>query len=329
MNPGLSRNCHRGANLQRRHGPRGWKAEGNIDPGARTPPALTPRGWRTRWRRLDRWRSSTSCWRRSTTCASRSATRPGRPGVGCRAGRWSATRRRSPRWSPRRGPSGGPTVTTSPRRCSSRATPSASPPWRSARGCCPEPCSTSRRTTSRSPSAGAGPTASTSPWPRHRSRPYRWPTSTPGSIDGHLAPFVDTAHRSCRVGAALLWGNVAASCASSFGAVAGAPCRRVGSRSATGPRSSSPPPGPRSATAAAWSASASGSPGSAAAAASGTRPSRRGSARTARCGRRRPRDPLRRHAGIEACARHSSSRCASAVPRPPPLTHEGDPDART
>ncbi|MET0910874.1 MAG: IucA/IucC family C-terminal-domain containing protein [Ilumatobacteraceae bacterium] len=47
-------------------------------------------------------------------------------------------------------------------------------------------------------------------------------------IDGHLAPLVDNAHRSCRVGAALLWGNVAASCASAFGAVAGAlPARRV------------------------------------------------------------------------------------------------------
>ncbi|MET0460254.1 MAG: IucA/IucC family C-terminal-domain containing protein, partial [Ilumatobacteraceae bacterium] len=42
-----------------------------------------------------------------------------------------------------------------------------------------------------------------------------------GLIDGHLAPLVDTAHRSCRVGAALLWGNVAASCASSFAALAG------------------------------------------------------------------------------------------------------------
>jgi len=49
-----------------------------------------------------------------------------------------------------------------------------------------------------------------------------------GLIDDHLALFVDTAHRSCRVGAALLWGNVAASCAASFGAVAGAlPARRV------------------------------------------------------------------------------------------------------
>ena len=49
-----------------------------------------------------------------------------------------------------------------------------------------------------------------------------------GLVDGHLAPFVDTAHRSCRVGAALLWGNVAASCASSFGAVAGGrPARRL------------------------------------------------------------------------------------------------------
>ncbi len=34
---------------------------------------------------------------------------------------------------------------------------------------------------------------------------------------------VDTAHAACRVGAALLWGNVAASCAAAFGAFAGAP----------------------------------------------------------------------------------------------------------
>jgi ferric iron reductase protein FhuF len=37
-------------------------------------------------------------------------------------------------------------------------------------------------------------------------------------IDAHLALLVDTAHRACRVGEALLWGNVGASCASSFGA---------------------------------------------------------------------------------------------------------------
>jgi len=37
-------------------------------------------------------------------------------------------------------------------------------------------------------------------------------------IDRHLALLVDTAHRACRIGEALLWGNVGASCASSFGA---------------------------------------------------------------------------------------------------------------
>lgn len=41
-------------------------------------------------------------------------------------------------------------------------------------------------------------------------------------IDGHLATLVDTAHAACRVGEALLWGNVAASCAASFAAFAGA-----------------------------------------------------------------------------------------------------------
>jgi len=40
-------------------------------------------------------------------------------------------------------------------------------------------------------------------------------------IDGHLAPLVRTAHDACRVGEALLWSNVAASCASSFGAFMG------------------------------------------------------------------------------------------------------------
>lgn len=39
-------------------------------------------------------------------------------------------------------------------------------------------------------------------------------------IDGHLAPLVACAHDACRVGEALLWGNVAAGCASSFGAFA-------------------------------------------------------------------------------------------------------------
>jgi len=37
-------------------------------------------------------------------------------------------------------------------------------------------------------------------------------------IDGHLARLVGTAHRACRIGKALLWGNVGASCAASFGA---------------------------------------------------------------------------------------------------------------
>ncbi|MGH9290406.1 MAG: hypothetical protein ACRD0V_19280 [Acidimicrobiales bacterium] len=37
-------------------------------------------------------------------------------------------------------------------------------------------------------------------------------------IVGHLARLVDTAHRACRIGNALLWGNVGASCAASFGA---------------------------------------------------------------------------------------------------------------
>lgn len=39
-------------------------------------------------------------------------------------------------------------------------------------------------------------------------------------IDGHLGALVDAAHDSCRVGAALLWGNVAGSCASAFAAFA-------------------------------------------------------------------------------------------------------------
>jgi ferric iron reductase protein FhuF len=37
-------------------------------------------------------------------------------------------------------------------------------------------------------------------------------------VDGHLAPLVAAAHRACRVGEKLLWSNVGASCASSFGA---------------------------------------------------------------------------------------------------------------
>ena len=53
-------------------------------------------------------------------------------------------------------------------------------------------------------------------------------------VDGHLAPLVATAHRTCRVGDALLWGNVAASC------VAVLRCRR---RSATGPAGRGPRPG--------------------------------------------------------------------------------------
>ena len=42
-------------------------------------------------------------------------------------------------------------------------------------------------------------------------------------IERHLAAMVEAAHAVCRVGAALLWGNVAASCAAAFSAFAGAP----------------------------------------------------------------------------------------------------------
>lgn len=40
-------------------------------------------------------------------------------------------------------------------------------------------------------------------------------------VDGHLAPLVASAHSACRVGEALLWSNVGASCASAFGAFMG------------------------------------------------------------------------------------------------------------
>ncbi len=37
-------------------------------------------------------------------------------------------------------------------------------------------------------------------------------------IDGHLALLVEAAHQACRIGRPLLWSNVGAACASSFGA---------------------------------------------------------------------------------------------------------------
>lgn len=40
-------------------------------------------------------------------------------------------------------------------------------------------------------------------------------------VDGHLGPLVASAHDACRVGEALLWSNVGASCASAFGAFMG------------------------------------------------------------------------------------------------------------
>ncbi|MGH8986071.1 MAG: (2Fe-2S)-binding protein [Acidimicrobiia bacterium] len=47
-------------------------------------------------------------------------------------------------------------------------------------------------------------------------------------IEGHLARLVRAAHEATRVGEPLLWGNVAASCASSFGAFSGElPHRRL------------------------------------------------------------------------------------------------------
>lgn len=38
-------------------------------------------------------------------------------------------------------------------------------------------------------------------------------------IDDHLAPMIDTSRRAARVGARMMWANVASSCASSFGAL--------------------------------------------------------------------------------------------------------------
>jgi ferric iron reductase protein FhuF len=46
-------------------------------------------------------------------------------------------------------------------------------------------------------------------------------------VERHLAPLVATARVAHRIGGALLWGNVAASCAAAFGAFAGAPARAV------------------------------------------------------------------------------------------------------
>ena len=42
-NPGLSRNCHRGADLHDVTARTGWKAGASVDPGARTPPGVTAR----------------------------------------------------------------------------------------------------------------------------------------------------------------------------------------------------------------------------------------------------------------------------------------------
>ncbi len=40
-------------------------------------------------------------------------------------------------------------------------------------------------------------------------------------VEGHVAPFLDSARRACRIGEALLWSDVGAACASSFGALMG------------------------------------------------------------------------------------------------------------
>lgn len=40
-------------------------------------------------------------------------------------------------------------------------------------------------------------------------------------VEGHLAPFVDNAHEAVRIGRPLLWSNIGAACASSFGAFMG------------------------------------------------------------------------------------------------------------
>jgi ferric iron reductase protein FhuF len=48
---------------------------------------------------------------------------------------------------------------------------------------------------------------------------YDAPALAAALLDGHLAPFVDHVHACFTVGARLLWGNVAASCAVAFRAV--------------------------------------------------------------------------------------------------------------
>ena len=201
-------------------------------------------------------------------------------------------------WSARPGPSGGPTATTWRRRCSSRATRSASPPWRSASWLLAG--SRARRVAGDvSIALGRGrPNGVNLPSPAAIADGRdRAPTSTPRSSTATSPRSSTRPTARAAVGAALLWGNVAASCASSFGAVAGGcPARRVeirdraeeffAHRPARDPRRR--PPGARRRRA---------SRGSGAAAASGTGPSRRGMCED--CSLRpsvRPRGPLRRHA---------------------------------
>ena len=310
MNPGLSRNCHRGANLHDATARTGWKAEGSADPGARTPPGADTTRMEDAMATarplaiidellatVDYLRISVGDLAMTAGCACRSL-------VADPAALAAVVGRHE-------GGSGAPTATTWRPRCSSRATRSASPPSRSARGCWPAPCSTSSpgndvdRPRSRPPNAVNLAVADGGDVRRRRRRPRRAHRRPPRPARRHRPRDVPRRRRPA-VG--------------QRGGVVRGVVRRlrrraavvVGSRSATGPRSSSPPLDPRSATPVASCASATASHGNGAAAACGTAPNRRGMCED--CSLRRPRlRPARRW---PACPVDTPS-------------NEGVPDART
>ena len=164
---------------------------------------------------------------------------------GCDAHRWSPIPKLLGALIARRRPIGAPIRTTWRCRCSCRATRSASPRWRSGRGCSATSSSTSLRRTPRSPWDAAGPTPSAST-PRLRRSRRR-------SADLHA----DTGRRTPRPAASPPPIGPAGSAPRCCGATSPRParrrsapsparCRPAGSRSATGPRSSSPRPVRRS-----------------------------------------------------------------------------------
>ena len=180
---------------------------------------------------------------RRRTCAGGWCRRASRwPATSWRAPIWPATPKRSPPRSPPRPRGGAATTRRCWPRCGGRPTPTGWPARRWRAGCCRawHPTCGRRRWRSASPAA-ARPRSCTSPRASTDSgRRATWRRSSTGCSPGTSTGWRQSLRARHALGRSLIWGNVAAACASAAGAVRAA----AGAALARPPRGPSWPPPP-------------------------------------------------------------------------------------